>query len=239
MNRNRSSRSQPWQLVLGLLICLQPTTALALFVPSGLNPGDEYRIAFITDSNSIQANSTEIDFYNDAVNDEAARSTLTEGVDYFAVASTEMVDARDNVGSSSAPIYLVDDTLLANGTDDLWDGDILTVFRVDQFGVFQFSATEVWTGSRFDGMAFPNQFLGADMPRYGQNQFTDLDWVSNGNNFGSNQSLALYGISEVLVIPEPAPVPALGRPGLGLLIGALAIATAMLAAGVHRSRRDA
>ena len=179
------------------------------FVPSDLNPGDEYRIAFFTQSQR-SASDTDIAEYNSFVNSQASESTLTVGVDYAAIASTETVDARDSFGASSAPIYLLNDTLLANGTDDLWDGSILNQFRVDQFGTFSDRGdVDVWTGSGSDGTAFPDGWLGADTPRTGQVQFQGNGWISNATATASNGTNHFYAISEVLTVAS-GPDPLLG-----------------------------
>ncbi|MGK7879566.1 MAG: hypothetical protein AB4060_05635 [Crocosphaera sp.] len=49
-----------------------PAQALTV-VPTGLEPGDEYRLVFVTDG-ITRANSTDISFYNDFVTNDVAGS---------------------------------------------------------------------------------------------------------------------------------------------------------------------
>ena len=81
------------------LVGLSATTTHAeILVPGGLNPGDMYYLAFVTDG-TRNGKSSLITDYNQFVRDEAARSgaiTETYGIDWFAIGSTQAVDARDN-----------------------------------------------------------------------------------------------------------------------------------------------
>jgi hypothetical protein len=91
----------------------QPTT-----VPSGLSPGDKYRLAFVT-STTRDATSSDIADYNAFVTAVANTvPALTElGTTWTAIGSTAAVDARDNTNTNpgnaeGVPIYLLDGTLL-------------------------------------------------------------------------------------------------------------------------------
>ena len=77
--------------------------------------------------------------YNTFVDDEAELSALTSGVDWFAIGSTNTVDARDNTSTNpnnadpSVPIFLVDGTtVIATDNADLWDGQIAMPIETTQ-----------------------------------------------------------------------------------------------------------
>jgi hypothetical protein len=212
------------QLLLAVMICFQATTAMGdLFVPSGLSPGDEYRLAFVTDTNPnrVDATSSDIAVYNAFVQSQAELSVLTAGVDWFAIASTATVDAIDNVGVSTAPIYLVNDTLLENDATDLWDGTIQNEFRINQFGDEE-GTDDVWTGTGIDGKAYLGgaEALGTDTPRVGRTSVTNNDWVSFGNRLNTDIDVSkFYAVSQTLtVVPEPSSL-GLCTLALGALVG--------------------
>ena len=116
--------------------------AMPITVPTGLNPGDQYRLAFVT-STTRDATSTVIADYNafvtgvaNAVTDLAALGTT-----WTAIASTQTVNARDNTSTDPTTdgtghsIFLLDGDKLADDYVDLWDGSIDTSLTVDQFGL--------------------------------------------------------------------------------------------------------
>ena len=82
-----------------LVAVLLATTAHAVVVPVGLNAGDPYHLVFVT-QNGHDAVSRNVSVYNQFVNDEAALNpSLTgtdEGVQWFAVATVYLNNARDN-----------------------------------------------------------------------------------------------------------------------------------------------
>ena len=67
-----------------------------VLVPDGLQPGDMYHLVFVTEG-TRDATSIDIADYNAFVQAEAERSEATTenfGIDWFAIGSTAMVDAR-------------------------------------------------------------------------------------------------------------------------------------------------
>jgi hypothetical protein len=129
--------------------------------PPGLNPGDQYRLVFVT-SGTRDATSTNIADYNAFVNAQAA-GVVSAGFPtsgWTAIASTESVDARTNTGTASGggvPIYRVDGVRVADDYTDLWNGgNLLADLSVTQQGNFlpgppcssgPFSLCLVWTGT--------------------------------------------------------------------------------------------
>ena len=121
-------------IVMLAAISIMPITADAapITLPIGLNPGDEYRLAFVT-STTRDATSTDIAVYNAFVT--AAANTQAEllalGTTWTAIASTFTVDARDNTATNpiedgaGVPIYLLDGlTKIADNYSDLWDSSL-------------------------------------------------------------------------------------------------------------------
>ncbi len=142
-----------------LLASARESIAGPITVPTGLNPGDQYRLAFLT-SKVRDATSASIADYNAFVTAaaNAVPELLALGTTWTAIASTVTVDARDNTNTNpntavGVPIYLLNDTLLVNDNADLWDGSIGVPLGVDETGsVPPFSL--VWTGTGTDGRRF-------------------------------------------------------------------------------------
>mgnify|MGYP006908201847 CR=1 FL=1 len=189
--------------------------AAPITVPEGLNPSDEYRLAFIT-SQTRNATSGNIADYNSFVtnvaNTHSALSNL--GTTWKAIASTSSIHAKDNTGTNfivdypnniGVPIYLLDGiTKIADDNVDLWnDGTIDSPLDVNEAGV-EVRATDVWTGSnQFGNALFPLGVI-APSPRVGRSDTAGTQWMSLGQSSAS-LSYPLYALSEVLtVIPEPS-----------------------------------
>ncbi|MHC4555007.1 MAG: PEP-CTERM sorting domain-containing protein [Planctomycetota bacterium] len=212
-NRNRNL----WHLFsILLLICFNVTVSgQVTFVPSDLNPGDEYHVAFVTFSGH-NAISSDIAEYNTFVQTQAELAgAVTENwsINWFAIGSTSSVDAKDNIPVATAPIYLLTDVRLADNATDLWDGSIQNTLRITQFGQIE-STANIWTGTNSDGTAFPLGALGTENPRQGFSGLIDTKWVSFGDEPRENLR-AFYAVSETLtVIPEPASFVLLGLGGL-------------------------
>ena len=203
--------------------------AIPVTVPTSLSPGAQYRLAFVT-STTRDASSSNIADYNAFVTGVAnAVSQLSAlGATWTAIGSTNAVAARDNtstnpgVDGTGVPIFLLDDTLLATGNADLWDGSITNPLRIDQTGTLVVgggSASFVWTGSNVSGtQAGFNLNLGNGTPFHGNITSTSSGWIA-ANNLSSLNSFHLYAISSTLtVIPEPgtAALLALGLIALGV-----------------------
>ena len=105
------------------------TTAQSIYRPLGLQLGDQYRLAFVSEGKR-DALSSNIGDYNSFVTDEAnaSNSIVSElQTDWYAIASTEEVDATENTntdptppGNTGVPIYLVDgQTRIADHYDNL------------------------------------------------------------------------------------------------------------------------
>ena len=152
------------------------TLAAPVFHPAGLNPGDTYRLAFLT-SDRTDALSPDINFYNQFVTDLAnspfADSTaqIAHNLSWKAIISTETIDARDNTGTNpnngaGVPIFLLDGRKLADNYADFWDGSLDTTFDSVEngSGVLPFGEP-VWTGTLADGTSSPFGFVGSPLGR--------------------------------------------------------------------------
>lgn len=195
-----------------------PTMA-ALVTPPSLNPGDQYRIVFVT-SSKIRGTSTNINTYNvfaDGLGDSALFAS-----DWTAILSTPTVDARTNTlttGSGAGiSIWLVDgSTKVADSYSDLWDGSLDNSINQTQTGgapPITFGAARVWTGSSDDGLEFSNtRGLGTANPINGDASAANGSWifagsVASSNPFSGDPFLPVYALSGVLQVPSAVPIPA-------------------------------
>ncbi len=208
-------------------------SAVPITLPSGLNPGDQYRLAFVT-STFRDATSSNIADYNTFVTGVA--NTVPElaalGTSWSAIASTLSIDARDNtmtnpsLNGTGVPIFLLNDTKLADNNTDLWDGTIDTVFGITESGLPVPLFDSVWTGSRQDGSGAAQSSLGSPLCIAASSGctagrtffFTDSQWIDS-DLLDARQVNAVYALSAPLTaIPEPgtATLLALGLVAVGI-----------------------
>ena len=207
--------------------------------PAGLNPGDQYRIVFVTSAKG-DATSTDIAHYDAFVTNTAnAGSQLAAlGVSWQIIGSTGLVSAFNHVGGVfNTPLYLLDGILVANGSADLWDGSISHQIDEDENGFILARGVRVWTGTYFDGSGTPNAYplgsSGAGVNGAGgvwvgvSSERSDI-WVSAG----AGLSTALnnyYGISSAITVGAATPEPSsLVYSILGIFILAVRTRTARL-----------
>jgi hypothetical protein len=199
-------------------------SAAVVTVPVGLNPGDMYRLVFVT-SSTRNATSTNIADYNAFVTGVANTQVelLGLGTTWSAIGSTSTVDARDNTGTNPStdgagvPIYLLDGSLFVQNNADLWNATVArnNSLSVQQDGVSISGAAFVWTGTWHDGTAAtPNSFGGGncssvsfDCVEVGFTSAIDCNWVGCNVIDQRNSSYRLYGMSDILTV-APVPVPA-------------------------------
>jgi hypothetical protein len=198
-------------------------SAVPITVPTGLSPGQQYRLAFIT-STTRDATSSNIADYNAFVTNaaNAVPELVALGTTWTAIGSTLTVAARDNtatnpgVNGTGVPIYFLNDTILADDYADLWDGSIDNNFDVNEFGT-HVASTVIWTGTNSNGTSTPS-YLGDIAVGYGVSNQSDPSWIVNGQ-LVSGTSRPLYAISgTVTVVPEPNTAALLA---LGLTVWAL------------------
>jgi hypothetical protein len=193
--------------------------AAPVTVPSGLQPGDQYRLVFVT-STQTMATSYNLADYNAFVT--AVANSVPElavlGTTWSAIASTgDFVgeeDAFDNTNSSpfmwiGVPFYNVGGELVASDNNDLWDGTISNPIQYTEQGNLVGQNYYAWTGTNYQGMEFyPYPVGGGDFGYViiGNASAVDSSWIASAQYFNSDQ-LALYAMSGVLtVVPEPSAV---------------------------------
>ncbi len=220
--------------------------AALVVVPTGLNPGDQYRLVFVTDG-TRDATSTNINDYNTFVTNEVTGSALAtqlttagftpSAITWKAIGSTDSVAARDNTGtnpsSTGVPIYLIDGNRVANNNADLWDGSILTgIDRTPQESVGFFF---VWSGTSDDGTVSAwGGALGSNVATVGVAIAGVLGsgWISESGKSGSEE-YRFYGISTVLTVPTPA----VTVPEPSSLLGFITLGGLMLGGAVRKARK--
>jgi len=169
-------------------------------VPTDLNPGDQYRLAFVT-SRQTTATSSDIADYNTFGTNVA--NTVQEledlGTTWKVIGSTATVDARDNTGTTGTgvPIYRMDDVRIADDNADLWDASIQNAIRIDEKGEDLYGGgIFVWTGTVQNGTstAFP---LGNDPTTAGDTAVVATTWIDEAT-VGPTLQKPIYVLSDVL-----------------------------------------
>ncbi|GCA90274.1 PEP-CTERM sorting domain-containing protein [Microcystis aeruginosa] len=229
--------------------------AALVVVPTGLAPGDQYRLVFVT-AGTRDATSTDINDYNTFVTNEATGGTpgidtaLDTALDaagfdpntitWKAIGSTASVAARDNTGtnpsSTGVPIYLIDGNRVANNNADLWDGSLQHPINRNNLGTS--SDDYVWTGSDSVGLgAFQSELGGIFQPFAGFSVETDAAWIL-ADRLPWGYWFPLYAMSSVLTVPgngnQPEPVTV---PEPSSLLGYITLGGLMLGSAVRKARK--
>lgn len=207
----------PAALIRATLLAIAAAGALSaspITLPTGLNPGDQYRLVFVT-AGARDAQSADIGTYNTFVTDQANQSPALAALNttWFAIASAGDVSAFTNIGGNfTIPIYNLNGELVASNSADLWDGELEQSINYDQLGIVR--STLVWTGSSLTGATWtPLGDIDANVG--GSDLTTFMAWIIYTNSPIEN-SLPLYGISGTLTVPTD-PVPEPGTMGLLVL----------------------
>ncbi len=236
----RRSNNAVRSTILAATVCflISPAASAApITVPTDLNPGDKYRLVFVT-STTRDATSTDIAEYNAFVTTLAAAvpELASLGTTWKAIGSTLTVDARDNTDTNpnvatGVPIYGIDDVRVAHDNSDLWDGNILANIGVIEDGSSPIWDPRAWTGTSTIGTRSLNHELGALGPNVERGAPTETSfwWIADGDGNKHDQR-HLYAISGELTV---APVP---EPSTFALAGAGLIA--ILTSGHWRGRRS-
>jgi hypothetical protein len=198
-----------------LAVAAGSVAAVPITVPVALNPGESYRLAFVT-STSRDATSADIADYNAFVtavaNTQAELAAL--GTTWMVIGSTPTVDARDNTGTATAggvPIFLLNDvsSKIADDYADLWDGGLDATLDIRENGLPGIT-TFVHTGTAIDGTGLvvgPTGYQLGSVLRHtiGGTGTTGNGWVDSGIYSGNTSMRPLYAISGVLTVPVPVP----------------------------------
>ena len=193
--------------------------------PASLNPGDHYRLVFVT-STAIDATSNNIATYNSFVSTAAALNPALPTTTWMAIASTASVNAIDNIACTpscaSDPIFLVDNTEVAASTADLFSGTLLHAINLTESGSTTVPQLDgwsyAWTGTAPNGTVYTNNGLGASV-----NYVAEGDYTLSTNYYMYNWYMLstytgpMYAISAELTVPsvpEPAALSLLASGGL-------------------------
>ena len=195
--------------LLAIALLTGTTCAQNLPFPAGLQPGDPYRIMFVTDS-SRNATSSNIEDYNQFVTADAVAVPALAALNttWYAVASAEgsaLWNTSTGLGGG-VPIYRPDGVRLANNYDHLWGtsngAPLLAAPNITASGAVAPSST-VWTGSSSWGGNIGSG-LGSSGPFAGTGNCTatSSSWIWGTSEFQS-QNRPLYGMSDILTAPFP------------------------------------
>jgi hypothetical protein len=214
-------------VALSVLLFLSKST-FAQFVPPDLDPGDMYHLVFVTegkaDATVGRSETATLVDYDAFVQGEAVDSpALTgtdQGVTYKAIVSAWdeafglEIAARDHA-VVTAPVYLLNGGRVADGSDDMWDGNIQRPINVKQDGYFHHAV--VWTGTDFTGdtgvcmvedgvgtAGLPSCVGVRGNPTFGSTLTSDERWVDWGT-YLPDDSFSYYALSDPLTVPVPEP----------------------------------
>ncbi len=182
-------------------------------VPTDLDEGDKYRILFVT-STTRNAQSSNINAYNNFVQDQANEVTALADITFKALGSTADVDARCNTQThrqdshcpgvarvDDVPIYHYRGKRAADHYSDFYDGDWDSQKPRNHVGAAIGSGERIWTGSEANGTGASGLELGsAGTVTYGQPNASGLELRSSAT---APRALSgrLYALSEVLTVP--------------------------------------
>jgi hypothetical protein len=178
---------------------------IVLGTPTGLSAGESFRFVFVTDNTTSQFSSN-IGDYNSFVNSEAGGATFNGSlVTWLAIGSTSSVNAIDNIGQSTTPVYLADGTLVTSSvtSSGLWSGSLLHAIDEDLTGA-SLKYLAVYTGTGISGVSSSHplgDFFGSST---GDSGITGTNWIQ-GVALPSFLDERMYGISQLLYAPVPEP----------------------------------
>ena len=190
--------------------------------PTGLTPGDQFRIIFTTTAQS-QATSSDLATYDSFVSNDASGTTYNGNqVTWKAIVSNLSTNARDHIGllsTSIVPIYTADGTRVSNG--NLWSTPLLAKVNRDSNGNIQNTRT-VWTGTTGAGVSLGSGYaVGEATPAIGNNAVQNNSGWLEANSASNTTTRYLYGISDILTVPavpEPSTAMLAGLGGLAALV---------------------
>ena len=193
----------------------------SLLVPSGLQPGDQYQLAFVTRHSARNPNYYSVD--PDAIVQAEANGSPLLGagsVSYRAIISRVLsgpgqdpakANARDwaaveddTTNPAFMGVFNLNDQLVATGFGDMWDGSISAPIAYSGgYGpqpVIPDGTRGVWTNTLPSGSNVGNFAV------YGINVDTSGAWTAQ-NYTNPVLPYRFYGLSEVLTVPTPEPEP--------------------------------
>jgi hypothetical protein len=183
--------------------------------PTGLAPGTQYQLLFVTSDTSFATSSNIADYNTFVTNEAALNATLAafdsaNGVTWTAIGSTTAVNANTNAPSSGL-VYNLENTELASS--GVYGGTLLSPVDFDENG--NSSTNDVWTGSTTSGTAAGGiNDLGQTFPNNGFANVATGAWIDSGNGIFSNNGLSIYALSSVITVAQTSSTPEPGTLGL-------------------------
>jgi hypothetical protein len=198
-------------LAITFVLCSTSAYAQITTVPPGLNPGDPYRLVFITKDKIFTATSPSILIYDALVTSQADTSAelVALGTTWRVIGSTSSVDAKTHTdtddspaGANGVPLYRLDGMIIADDYDDLWDGSLQNPLYVAQDGTIRDTCCGTWTGTFADGTSVAGAELGTPNVVDGAPYATGSNWIRTSPYPATNLQY-LYGMSDVLTVFDP------------------------------------
>jgi hypothetical protein len=208
-------------IVLLLLLSANIRAYAGYVSPSGLKPGDTFRLVFVT-SGTINALSSDIGVYDKFVSDAAATAGLSTiygaNVQWSAIASTTSVYAKSRFSLTDAQIFRLDGERVAIDLSSLWANDLAIPINIDETGNTR--NVRVYTGTSQNVHSFPTSVLGSVSPPQtiiGFSGARNSFWLEESQWSQQSTKHSLYAISEELTFPAtPVPEPACSTAFSGL-----------------------
>ena len=220
--------------VSGFLLASVSAQGAPIAIPNDLNPGDTYRIGFLT-YYAAEDTSADINYYNQFVTDAANASLLASfGTTWTAFVSTATVNARDNTNTNplvdtGAPIYTVRlfqpgpfprlVERVASDNLDLWDGQGAQFYTEHPLS-YATTHQNTLTGTDKYGFGVPGFTLGQPLGGFVTvgRAYSGNEWMqSTAGPAGVGGGGSLWAISGFLTVPGAIPEPTtLALFGLGL-----------------------
>ena len=176
-------------------------------IPDGIEPGDSFRLLFVTSATTNTASSNIADYNAHAQGAAGGSGSLKSFKGEFtALVSTSSVDARDNTGTTGTgvPIHWLGGEKVADDYTDLYDGDWDSVSGQTEGGASY--AGLVWTGGNKAGQKSGQRYAGAAEVRLGDLSDATTP-LSSPTVKASGEAYPLYALSPVITVAQPEPEP--------------------------------
>jgi len=180
-------------------------------VPSGLNPGDEFRLLFITSSKHTASSSDIADYdavIQNVVTNRGHADIRAYGSLFQVVGSTSTVDARDhtrmNPGNSAhldAPVYWLGGSRVAAGKSGFWsptwENWAFADRRAETGAEPRSGISRTFTGTATNGQKNPTRYLGATFVVLStfEGDFGSISPLEGTLGSSATDPRPLYGIS--------------------------------------------
>lgn len=172
----------------------------------------DYRIVGYTAASTYTGSSSDIETYNSAVRASAdgEADIAALGLRWKAIASTATVDAKDNIGTFTCPVFNCDNDVIEfyPGVDrqiwtdstDMWSGGGLPVKIKYGFNIAVDGTPWMWTGTETDGTGISGEELGQANSWIGDIGAMDDQWIKWDlpGPIATSAQYHLGGVSETL-----------------------------------------